>query len=96
MVCCDALSSWRVPLPVFQKPQRCGSIMIVTVVTVALRTGGESKWYLEVTGFSVQICFRRKKKKKGISENISYLFKGQQKGYFLHKVVAMPNFKSGF
>lgn len=48
--------------------------------------------------FSIQICQRRrkKKKKKGISKNISYLFKGQQKGCFLHRAVAMPNFKSGF
>lgn len=46
--------------------------------------------------FCPDLFQKEKKKKKGISENISYLFKGQQKGYFLHKVVAMPNFKSGF
>lgn len=76
--------------------QCSGRILMVAVRTVALRTGGESKWYLEVTGFSVQIFLRRKKKKKGISENISYLFKDQQKGCFLQKVVSMPDLKSGF
>lgn len=86
-----------VPPPVFQKPQHCGSIMIAAVVTVALRTGGESKRNLAVMAFQSKF-FReegKKKKKKGISENISYLFKGQQKGCFLHRAVAMPNFKSG-
>lgn len=43
------LSSRMVPPPIFQKPQDCGTIMIVAVVTVALRTGAESKWSLAVT-----------------------------------------------
>lgn len=58
------LSSWTVPAPVFQKSQHCGSIMIVAVKAVALRTGGESKWNLAVTAFLSRFVREEEKKKE--------------------------------